>query len=87
MEKQQLREQLEQLNQAISSSQASEADKRRLGELIDNIERQIDGPPVGQEADSLVDQVESAISTFETEHPTLAGILNNIMVTLSSMGV
>ena len=87
MERQQLREQLDQLNEAINASGASQDDKRRLGELINDIEQQIDEPLVAEESQSLADQVESMVSTFETEHPTVAAVLNNIMVTLSSMGV
>lgn len=87
MEREQLREQLEQLHQAINASQASEADKSRLGNLIDDIEQQIEDPLQGQEPQGLADQVESMISSFEADHPTVAAILNNIMVTLSSMGV
>lgn len=87
MEREQLRAQLDQLNEAINASGASAADKQRLGGLIDDIEKQIDEPQVAQEPQSLADQVESMISTFEAEHPSVASVLNNIMVTLSSMGV
>lgn len=87
MDEQQLREHLQQLDTAINNMQASEADKEQLRGLIDNVENQLADPLLNAEADSLVDQVDSMVTSFEAEHPTISGILNNIMVTLSSMGV
>lgn len=88
MEREQLREHLDQLEAAIGKSGASTAEKERLASLIDDIERQIDPSVVEEgEPENLSDQVESLMSAFEAEHPTIAGILNRIMVTLSSMGV
>jgi hypothetical protein len=39
------------------------------------------------EPGSMVEQVDGLVSSFERDHPTVAGILNNIMLTLTSMGV
>lgn len=87
MERKQLREHLEQLSDAIDDLSASSDEKQRLSNLIDDIERQIDESVVEDEPQNLSEQVESLISTFEAEHPAVAGILNRIMVTLSSMGI
>lgn len=87
MEQQQLREQLDQLAQEIEGLQASGADKDRLVNLIADIESQLDDSASSDQSENLSDQVDSLISAFEAEHPTVAGILNRIMVTLSSMGV
>lgn len=87
VERQQLREQLEQLSGAIDRIQASADEKQRLSKLIDEIERQLDDSVVEDEPQNLSDQVESLISAFEAEHPSVAGILNRIMLTLSSMGI
>ncbi|MCP3908540.1 MAG: DUF4404 family protein [Oceanicoccus sp.] len=86
MDQQQLREYLDQLNQAIDGMQAPDADKQQLNNLIVDIEQQLTAPLMN-EPHSLVEQVDEMVSGFERDHPTVAGILNNIMVTLTSMGV
>ena len=86
MDKQQLQDHLDQLNTAIDGLQAPDADKDKLNNLIVDIERQLNEPLL-TEPHSLVDQVDEMVSGFERDHPTVAGILNNIMVTLTSMGV
>ncbi len=87
MNEQELRKQLDQLVAVIDDMRAGDADKDRLQGLIESIERQLGDSVVEGEPESLADQVDGMLSTFETDHPTVAGILNNIMVTLTSMGV
>ena len=87
MNEQPLREQVEQLHAAIDSVNATEADKARLQQLISDIEQQLANADESDQSHGLVGQLEEMISSFETEHPTVAAVLNNIMVTLSSMGV
>jgi hypothetical protein len=88
VERQQLREYLEQLNSTIGDLHAPDDDKNKLTGLIAEIELQLNEPKlVAGDPQTLVDQVENMVSTFEQDHPRVAGILNNIMVTLSNMGV
>jgi hypothetical protein len=88
VERQQLREYLDQLNSTIGDLHASDDDKSKLTGLIAEIELQLNEPKlVAGDPQTLVDQVENMVSTFEQDHPRVAGILNNIMVTLSNMGV
>ena len=88
MDEKQLREQLSELNVAVDQLQAEDAQKDKLSALIDDINRQLDQPLLAEgHPDSLADQVDGLITSFEAEHPSVAGILNNIMTTLSSMGV
>lgn len=88
MEEQQLREHLEQLADAIADMSASSEEKERLSGLIADIEQQLNAPLLEQEdTGSLVEQVDNMVSSFEADHPTVSAILNNILVTLSSMGV
>ncbi len=87
MDQQQLRQHLDQLSNAIDSLSTSDEDKNKLNELIVDIERQLAQPLLDDEAHSLAEQVDSMVSSFERDHPTVAAILNNIMVTLTSMGV
>lgn len=87
MNEQELRLQLDQLMTAIEKIPAADAEKLRLLGLVENIERQLGNSVVEGEPESLADQVDGMVSSFEADHPTIAGILNNIMVTLTSMGV
>ena len=88
MERQQLREYLEELNSTIGDLHAPDDDKNKLTVLIAEIELQLNEPMlVAGDPQTLVDQVENMVTTFEQDHPRVAGILNNIMVTLSNMGV
>jgi hypothetical protein len=88
VERQQLREYLEELNSTIGDLHAPDDDKNKLTGLIAEIELQLNEPKlVAGDPQTLVDQVENMVTTFEQDHPRVAGILNNIMVTLSNMGV
>lgn len=87
MNEQQLREQLAALRQAIDSVTTAASDKARLRDLVSAIETQLDGPAIAAEPQPLTEQVEELLSAFEVEHPTIAGILSRMLVTLSSMGL
>ncbi len=67
--------------------EASDQDKQRLNDLIVDIEQQLAEPVLEQESHNLSEQVDTLVARFENEHPTVSGILHNIMITLSSMGV
>jgi hypothetical protein len=81
-----IREQLQQLADTVDGMNVDPANKAKLSALVDGIENQLQAP-VAADDSSLPDQVDELVAVFESEHPTLAGILNRIMVTLSSMGV
>lgn len=88
MERQQLSEYLDQLNRAIGDLDALDEDKSKLTSLIAEIEQQLHEPlEVTGDPQTLVDQVENMVTTFEQDHPRVASILNNIILTLSNMGV
>ena len=87
MDQQQLVTYLDQLNVEISELQAPESDKARLSELIAEIERQLISIVIESEPHTLVEQVEVMVTQFEEDHPAVASILNNIMLTLTNMGV
>ncbi|MEE8056905.1 MAG: DUF4404 family protein [Pseudomonadales bacterium] len=87
MDQQQLREHLDQLSSAIDSMQAADEEKNKLSGLIVDIEQQLVEPLMENKPQSLAEQVDGMVSIFERDHPTVAGILNNIMVALTSMGV
>lgn len=84
MNEKNLREQLQQLNGELDSLAVDAERRAPIDRLIADIESQLDD---GSTDDSLVDQVESAVSAFETEYPRVAGILNSILTTLGNIGV
>lgn len=87
MSEQQLRHELERLKQeADKLASDDEAGRERMNNLIAQIEKRL---AEGEENDDegLFDQVQEAISHFEAEHPRATAILNDIMVTLSNMGI
>lgn len=84
MNEQQLRDQLQQLMQAVEALPVDAEQRASLEKLIADIDSQIQLPETDG---SLVGQVEDVVSAFEVEHPRIAGILNNIMITLGNIGV
>ena len=88
MDSKDLRDQLNELAEAIDSMQASDSEKEKLQLLIDSVEARLgDDREADDEQLPVTETVDELISSFEADHPTIAGILNNIMVTLSSMGI
>ncbi len=86
MSQQDIRELLQGLDDALKELSIDEASRAKLDTLVNDLEAQLQSP-VAMAETSLPDQVDELVATFESEHPTLAGILNRLMVTLSSMGV
>ena len=84
MNEQQLREQLQQLTEALEALPVAGEQRDSLQRLIADIESQLGEL---EDDDSLVEQVETAVSAFEVEHPRIAAILNNIITTLGNIGV
>lgn len=58
--------------------------KKHINELINEIENLDDA---AGENEDVIDKIKSAIDHFEAEHPRATAILNDIMVTLSNMGI
>ena len=88
MNEETLRKQLDQLAQAIDNLDPGVAEKARLQALLDSIEGQLEeDSPAGELPPNLAEQVDELVTTFEADHPRLTGILSNLMVTLSSMGI
>jgi hypothetical protein len=82
-----LAEDLNSLREQVAGLDTADEESRgKLNALIADIELRIESGEVGDE-DNLVSQVEQSIARFETSHPTLTAVLNNIMVSLGNMGV
>ncbi len=91
MSEQQLREQLERLRALVNEIGAERPDSlERLNRLVSDIEdRLIEDrwADRGAAPPDPTDAVREAIRHFEVEHPRATAVLNDIMVTLSNMGI
>lgn len=81
------REQLEQLltrlrEELASLENGSAQAQPRLRELVDDIERQVTAQDEG-----VTGELKRRIEAFEVEHPRVTAILNDVMVTLSNLGI
>lgn len=61
--------------------------KELLDSLMENIGQNIDYTATLDEHQDLVEDVKDAITHFEVEHPRITGILNEIIMALSNMGI
>jgi hypothetical protein len=81
-----LTQSLERLQTEIEDLSIPDTEKRELESLVLNIRQALD-----QETDSggadLQQSLHSTIVRFEASHPRLTAVLNDIMVTLSNMGI
>ena len=82
------RQELRQLLDALREFDVSdEAARTRLDTLIAALERQILAPEDAAGNASLLASLPKAIEKFESDHPRLTAILNDLMVTLSGLGI
>lgn len=88
MSKQKLHYDLEKLRDEINHIAVEDTESRdKLNQLISELETQFNNP-VGEVQDQgVLTNVKEAIEHFETDHPRATAILNDIMVTLSNMGI
>ncbi len=88
MKQDKLHESLEQLRVQIGKLDADdEAIQRRMRRLVGDLERQLDDEDEFDDEPQLLDGLRRNIERFEVEHPRLTGVLNQIMVELSNMGI
>jgi len=88
MTKRDLHQQLEQLRTEIENvARDDEQARARMNELLGEVERKIDETSEEEIDDTLMENLRETITQFETDHPRATAILNDIMVTLSNMGI
>lgn len=71
-------------NEINELSVNNDASKDHINTLITEIENLNDS---AESKNAVIDKIKSSIEQFETEHPRTTAILNDIMVTLSNMGI
>ena len=87
MSEDKLREELERLRtEAANLAEDDTAGRERLDKVIEQLEKRL-AEDQENDDETLFDQLHESISHFETEHPRATAILNDIMVTLSNMGI
>ena len=60
--------------------------KQKLDALLNEFEDRTEASEDGNHL-HLVKDMQEALSQFEVEHPTLTGVLNQLMVSLGNMGI
>jgi predicted nuclease with TOPRIM domain len=85
MSKETLKNDLERLRVEINGLAENHPESRdKLNELINDLETRLENK---EEHEGLMENIREHISNFEAEHPRATAILNDIMVTLSNMGI
>jgi seryl-tRNA synthetase len=83
-----LNDDLEKLRQEVNILvNENEEARDKLNAIINDIEKKIETPGDEAHHSNLTTRVKEAISHFETDHPRATAILNDIMVSLSNMGI
>jgi len=83
-----LQSELEKLRrEANNLTSDNNAAREKLNLLINDIEIKIDKPADEEHHHHLVRGIKEAIHQFEADHPRATAILNDIMVSLSNMGI
>lgn len=80
-----LREHIAELRGELES--LPEVEREKTAQLINDIEQEIDQHEFDDGTGAFIKNMEQRVSEFESEHPSLTSIINNILVTLSGMGV
>jgi len=88
MPKNNLRDDIEKLRNEIESLSAEEGTpKEKLEMLLQDIESGLETEEQNKNQSELLAGLKESVNHFETEHPRATAIINDIMVTLSNMGI
>ena len=79
---------LEQLRLELDAvDEGATEDRERLDGLAARLEHRLANPRVDDEDEELLSTLSDVLARYESEHPSLTGVLNRIMVSLSSLGI
>jgi len=78
---------LSRLLNEIDQLPLDDAERRRLHEMVSEMEEHVGGRETADKPQELVDTVDQLISRFEADHPAATGVLRRIINALGSMGV
>jgi len=77
---------LKQLRKELAASRGDHDARERLERLIDEIETRLEDSTADRH-EGLLDRISETVEEFETSHPRATAILNEIMMTLSNLGI
>jgi chaperonin cofactor prefoldin len=88
MSRAELKQSLERLRRELAALGPNDSEVReRLSPLIDEIEQEIGTLATSDNQASQLEKLRNHVEAFEVEHPRVTNILNDIMVTLSNLGI
>ena len=87
MDKDQIYKDLTRLVDEIDQLPLEDAERRSLHKLVAEMESHVTAPEETERPEELTDTVDVLISRFETDHPSITGVLRRVLNALSSMGV
>jgi len=88
MSNEKLRKSIKDLRAEIDRIDArNAATKDKMEQLLGELEDHLDHPTDSENFRKLIDKVESLIAEYEVKHPRISAALEEILVTLSTMGI
>ncbi|MCH8845248.1 MAG: DUF4404 family protein [Proteobacteria bacterium] len=88
MPEKKIRDDIEKLRAEIKNLSADEDNpKEKLEILLQDIESGLETEMQNKKQSELLAGLKESVNHFETEHPRATAIINDIMVTLSNMGI
>ena len=88
MSENKLRDDIEKLRNEIQTLDTNEDDsKNKLENILQEIESNLETEAQNNEPSELLVGLKESVGHFEAEHPRATAIINDIMVTLSNMGI
>lgn len=88
MPRQELNSLITRLRQELTNLQEDQQGSRdQIESLISDLETHLATGKTNDWPSEMTERVRREIEDFETEHPQITGVLNNIMVTLSNIGI
>lgn len=88
MSENKLRDDIDKLRDEIRTLHTEEnISKEKLERLLQEIESGLDTETHNKEQSELLAGLKESVEHFEAEHPRATAIINDIMVTLSNMGI
>ncbi len=74
-------------NEVANLPEEDKHSKEKLNALILNLEKKLASPDNAENHQTLTEGLADSLTHFEVSHPRITGILNDIMMTLSNMGI
>ena len=87
MDKGKIVQDLTRLLDEIDQLPLDDAERRRLHQMISEVEADVEGSEPTEKHVELADTLDQLITRFEADHPSATGVLRRIMNVLGSMGV